>query len=74
MKITTVLDALDTLGLALVAHGHKWTKHERSLYELAVTTSSVCGRKDSGSQASAIDQGHAPSLARRLHSDPYEGR
>lgn len=31
-----ILDALDSLGLALLAHDHKWTDHERALYENAV--------------------------------------
>ena len=31
-----ILDALDSLGLALVEHGHVWTDEERKLYEDAV--------------------------------------
>lgn len=31
-----ILDALDTLALALTEHGHKWTGREVALYELAV--------------------------------------
>jgi hypothetical protein len=33
--------ALDALALALVGHGHKWTKEERSLYEKAARAFSV---------------------------------
>jgi hypothetical protein len=31
-----LLEALDTLGLALAEHNHYWTPDERSLYEEAV--------------------------------------
>jgi hypothetical protein len=31
-----ILEALDTLALALVDHGHTWTDREHDLYETAV--------------------------------------
>lgn len=31
-----ILDALDTMALALADHGHKWTGAEVARYELAV--------------------------------------
>lgn len=30
------IEALDTLALALVDHGHTWTDEERQLYEAAI--------------------------------------
>ncbi len=39
-----IIHALDTLALALAAHGHQWTKRERSSYESAI---SFLSRKDS---------------------------
>ena len=32
-----IVETLDTLGLALVGHNHKWTAHERKLYECSVS-------------------------------------
>lgn len=32
----TILGALDTLGVALMEHGHAWTDGEREIYEQAV--------------------------------------
>lgn len=32
-----ILEALDTLALALAEHGHVWTEREASLYEGAVS-------------------------------------
>jgi hypothetical protein len=32
----TVTDALNTLGVALADHDHKWTLEQRSLYQKAI--------------------------------------
>lgn len=40
-----ILEALDTLGLALADHGHTWTDREVSLYETAVAY--VLGQRQS---------------------------
>jgi hypothetical protein len=47
-----ILDALDALGLALADHGHKWTDHERRLYEDAVAIASSGGYTATDSLAS----------------------
>jgi hypothetical protein len=38
-----VLDALDTLALALTSHDHKWTDRERQFYEAAVERLTASG-------------------------------
>ena len=35
-QIEAIKAALDTLGLALVHHGHVWTNQERGAYEAAI--------------------------------------
>lgn len=32
-----ILEALDTLAVALTDHGHEWTTKEKKLYEVAVS-------------------------------------
>lgn len=34
-RATEALEALDTLGLALIDHSHHWSKRERRLYNRA---------------------------------------
>jgi len=41
-----ILNALDTLALALVEHGHIWTNEERSLYESAISFCDDCKDSD----------------------------
>lgn len=38
MQMTVQIKALDALALALVAHNHRWTSHERELYERATAS------------------------------------
>jgi hypothetical protein len=63
----TIPSALDSLGLALGGHGHKWTDRERQLYETAVAMASGgCTATDSA--ASGRYPLQKPSLERPLVS------
>lgn len=46
-----ILQALDSLSLALADHAHEWTDRERQLYETAVSYVSCGGYTGSGSPA-----------------------
>ena len=43
-----ILGALDSLGTALVSHGHEWSEGERTIYEMAVEC--VCAKEESNEQ------------------------
>jgi len=66
--MNVIADALDTLGLALVEHGHKWTRRQRQLYEQAI--SFLC-RKEIGLSASRKSPSLTPS--RKSHRASCRG-
>jgi hypothetical protein len=69
-EIATVLEAVDTLALALSGYRHQWTERERQAYETAVRLLTFGDYTEIGSSASPSSQ--APLLLRRWH--PHCGR
>lgn len=69
-EIATVLDAVDTLALALSGYRHQWTERERTSYEIAVSLLTFGDYMETGSSVSPCSQ--APLLLRRWH--PHCGR
>ena len=68
--MNVIVDALDTLGLALVEHGHVWTARQRQLYERAISLS----RKGSDLSASGKDRSRSPYPAQQPVFDRDGGR
>lgn len=62
--MTSAIEALDALGLALADHGHFWTNRERQLYEAATSAS----RMDADWSASARYPQQKPSTGSPLAS------
>ncbi len=64
------LEALDTLALALAAHGHQWNDRERRVYESAVAELISSSRRETGLSASKKSPHLPPSHKRRPQIGP----
>lgn len=67
-----ILGALNSLGVALADHDHKWTVGERAIHEegVRVLTSCSATRRDFGSTVPAKCQAPRPSSEPHLRCDP----
>lgn len=64
------LEALDALGLALTAHGHQWSDHERWIYESAVADVTSSSRRATDLLVSEKSSLPSPSHRRLPLIDP----